>query len=592
VTSTNRVLEIGADGETLPTEDVLTGRTLTFGKSGGGKSNTASVVIEELLEDGHPVMIIDTDGEYYGLKEEYDVLHATGDQEGDIQVGPEHADRLATLAIEESVPVILDVSAFLDPEDADELVGKVARALFAKARTLRRPFLLVVEECHEYIPQQGTGGYAAEHITRIAKRGRKHGLGILGISQRPASVDKDVVTQASLLIWHRLTYSNDTGVVRGLYGSDVADEVEDLEDGEAYVEADWYDDLRRYRVRRKRTYDAGATPGLDDEETPELRSIDAGILDELREEGETARTREARIEELETELEQREERIEELQSEKERLEDYNAIEDRVADSLFSGLQDLDVDLDLAGEGSIRADVMEVVEQRNELDEEVDRLQEEIEERDERIAELEDRVEDLQEYRELVEDKEDLRQLADDLRELVLDRYPDVTGVEDGDRVQELRQRLESREDRVEELEQEIERVRSGRTPPTEPEGFDEVLDQLRTDAVQEAVDRGASNLSTKDETVWRTLIAVARAEDQPVHSTEILASVPLEHKDTVNRVLSALADEDLLMVSEGRHGRKEYSVDQKGLDRLIAAKEEDERVEQIATEVFTSGGGS
>ncbi len=71
------------------------------------------MIAEELLDAGFPLLIVDTDGEYYGLKEEYEMLHAGADEECDIQIGPEHAEQMATLALEENVPVILDVSGYL-----------------------------------------------------------------------------------------------------------------------------------------------------------------------------------------------------------------------------------------------------------------------------------------------------------------------------------------------------------------------------------------------------------------------------------------------------------------------------------------------
>jgi len=101
---------------------VLTGRSFITGKSGSGKSNTASVVIENLLDNGFPVMIVDTDGEYYGLKEEYEILHAGADDECDIVVSPEHAEKLANLALEQNVPIILDVSGYLEEDTANELL--------------------------------------------------------------------------------------------------------------------------------------------------------------------------------------------------------------------------------------------------------------------------------------------------------------------------------------------------------------------------------------------------------------------------------------------------------------------------------------
>ncbi len=72
----------------LPVVDILTGRGFVTGKSGSGKSNTASVIIENLLSANFPVLIVDTDGEYYGLKQEFEMLHVGGDDECDIQVSP------------------------------------------------------------------------------------------------------------------------------------------------------------------------------------------------------------------------------------------------------------------------------------------------------------------------------------------------------------------------------------------------------------------------------------------------------------------------------------------------------------------------
>jgi DNA helicase HerA-like ATPase len=177
---------------TLPLEEVLVGRSLICGKSGSGKSNTGGRVAEEILDAGRPLLIVDIEGEYYGLKEEYQILHAGADEACDIQVGPEHGERLAQLGIEQGVPIILDLSGFLDESEADELVGAVARALFATAKQERESFPVFVEECHEFLPQSGSAGETAEAVVRIAKRGRKHGLGLVGISQRPARWSRKV----------------------------------------------------------------------------------------------------------------------------------------------------------------------------------------------------------------------------------------------------------------------------------------------------------------------------------------------------------------------------------------------------------------
>jgi len=318
----------------LPVVDVLTGRSFITGKSGSGKSNTASVVIENLLSNGLPVMIVDTDGEYYGLKEAYEILHAGADDECDIVVSPEHAEKLATLALEQNVPIILDVSGYLEESVANELLLEVTKHLFAKEKRLKKPFLLVVEECHEYIPEGGGMDETGKMLIKVGKRGRKHGLGIVGISQRPADVKKDFITQCDWLCWHRLTWDNDTKVVGRILGSTYASAVEDLRDGEAFLMTDWDESIRRIQFHRKQTFDAGATPGLDDFERPELKSVSDDLVGDLRSISEENARRESELADLRQELEKRDQRIRQLERELEDARDLSDMADQFAQALL------------------------------------------------------------------------------------------------------------------------------------------------------------------------------------------------------------------------------------------------------------------
>ncbi|ELZ48631.1 hypothetical protein C464_06393 [Halorubrum coriense DSM 10284] len=318
----------------LPVVDVLTGRSFITGKSGSGKSNTASVVIENLLDSGFPVLIVDTDGEYYGLKEEYEILHAGADDECDIVVSPEHAEKIAALALEQNVPIILDVSGYLEEETANELLLEVVRQLFAKEKRMKKPFLLVIEECHEYIPEGGGMDETGKMLIKVGKRGRKHGLGIVGISQRPADVKKDFITQCDWLCWHRLTWDNDTKVVGRILGSKYASAVEDLGDGEAFLMTDWDESIRRIQFHRKETFDAGATPGLDDFERPELKSVSSDLVGELESISDEKERRESEIADLKQELEKRDRRIADLERELEEARDLSNMADQFAQALL------------------------------------------------------------------------------------------------------------------------------------------------------------------------------------------------------------------------------------------------------------------
>ena len=319
----------------LPVVELLTGRGFVTGKSGAGKSNSASVVIEKLLDNGFGMLIVDIDGEYYGLKEEYEILHAGDDEECDIRVTVDHARKIASLALEQNVPIILDVSSFLDEDAARELLTEVARHLFAKAKKQKQPFLLLVEEVHEFIPQKGSVGECGKMLIKISKRGRKHGLGVMGVSQRPADVKKDFITQCDWLVWHRLTWDNDTKVVRRVLDGDYAAAVEDLDDGEAFLMTDWAEEIRRVQFHRKQTFDAGATPGLDDFERPDLKSVSDDLVSELEEISDQQAERETKIEELREELDGKNSRIAELEAE---LEDARNMQ-RMADQFTQALVD-------------------------------------------------------------------------------------------------------------------------------------------------------------------------------------------------------------------------------------------------------------
>ncbi|MES3161477.1 MAG: DUF87 domain-containing protein [Halorubrum sp.] len=339
MTDTPQQIPVGVDQEqdaeiSLPVVELLTGRGFITGKSGSGKSNTASVVAEKLLDSALGLLIVDVDGEYYGLKEEYEILHAGADDECDIVVSPEHAEKLATLALEQNVPIILDVSGYLEADTANELLLEVVKQLFAKEKRLKKPFLLVIEECHEYIPEGGGMNETGKMLIKVGKRGRKHGLGIVGISQRPADVKKDFITQCDWLCWHRLTWDNDTKVAGRILGSKYASAVEDLGDGEAFLMTDWDESIRRIQFHRKETFDAGATPGLDDFERPELKSVSSDLVGELQSISEETARRESELADLRQELEKKDQRIRQLERELEEARDLSDMADQFAQALL------------------------------------------------------------------------------------------------------------------------------------------------------------------------------------------------------------------------------------------------------------------
>jgi predicted nucleic acid-binding Zn-ribbon protein len=550
-----------ADGDpyTLPIEELLTGRLFATGKSGAGKSNTGSVIAEELLERGHPVLVVDVDGEYWGLKEEYELLHVGATDECDLQVGAEHAGKLAEIALEQRVPIILDVSGYVDPDEADALVRDTAHELFAREQDALQPFLLLVEEIHEYLPQQGSLGETGEVLRRIAKRGRKRGLGIGGLSQRPADVDKSFITQADLVVWHRLTWENDTDVVKRVVGSEYADAVSDLADGEALVQADWHDaDVERVQFRRKRTFDAGATPGLDDVDRPELESIDADLVEELEAISDEHDRRQDRITELEAELEAREARIDELEEELDDARDLQRLGEAFIDAAEDrGPSGSDVDRELLAEKNDRIHTLE-----SDLEE----VRGDRDAAEENVASLEEEVKRLRSYEERVEQAEAI--------EAQLERARDVLGVdvEAADPDTASQAELAAARERIEELEAENERLRKGSAGDRSADG-DGFAALIAHNAVQAAVETAAENSDRAGEHFPSVLQVLASAGGGPLGIDEIEPLMDVS-ETTVREVLKELHRSGV--VRREKDGRQtQFALDREFLERRIEVAELD-----------------
>ena len=76
------------------------------------------------------------------------------------------------------------------------------------------PFFLVIEECHNFIPERSFGEAKSSAIIRqVASEGRKFGLGLCLISQRPSRVEKNALSQASTQIILKMTNPHDVRAV-------------------------------------------------------------------------------------------------------------------------------------------------------------------------------------------------------------------------------------------------------------------------------------------------------------------------------------------------------------------------------------------
>jgi len=102
------------------------------------------------------------------------------------------------------------------------------------------PLLLVCEEAHQYIPRETDLQHSATRraVERIAKEGRKYGVGLCVVSQRPLELSETVLAQCSNFICLRITNPDDQAYVRRLMPEgeqDLSDTLASLRRGEALV---------------------------------------------------------------------------------------------------------------------------------------------------------------------------------------------------------------------------------------------------------------------------------------------------------------------------------------------------------------------
>lgn len=147
------------------------------------------------------------------------------------------------------------------PPDIQELI--VQRLLYALFESRKKekipPLLVVIEEAHNFAPQQGKA-FSSKIMRTVASEGRKFGLGLLVVSQRPARVDKNILSQCGTQLILKVTNPNDLKAignsVEGLTSSSL-DEIQRLPIGVSLVTSPDLPVPMFVEVRPRETDDGG-----------------------------------------------------------------------------------------------------------------------------------------------------------------------------------------------------------------------------------------------------------------------------------------------------------------------------------------------
>lgn len=275
--------------------DAATQTFAFIARKGAGKTYAAGKLVELLIDAGVQVAILDTVGNWYGLRLAADGkspgldVPVLGGLRGDIPLDATGGALIADTVIETGRSVILDASQF-SLADRKRFATSLGERLWQRKKAERHPapLHLVIEESQLIVPQDVRGDVAKmvgiyEEIIRL---GRNYGIGVSMITQRPQSVNKEVLNQTEFLCVGQINGSQERDALRKWIthqGMDVnlVDELPGLPIGTFYAwSPQWLNVLQRIKILPKWTYDSTATPKVGDKRVQrDLKPLD---LDDLQ----------------------------------------------------------------------------------------------------------------------------------------------------------------------------------------------------------------------------------------------------------------------------------------------------------------------
>ncbi len=272
ILSTDRVYHIDAL--------IATDSTAIIGRKGSGKSHTGRVLAEEMIFLGVPTVVIDPLDVWWGLRVSYDGKNPGldvvifGGSHQDLPLTEEAAIPLADLVVDRGINAILVLDHLSQAAQRRFMAAFGTRLFERKSKAEHKvPLHLIIDEADTYAPQKLFPGTEAcfGTIDRIVRHGRARGLGTTLITQRPAVLNKDVLTQTEMLISLQVTAPQDRKALQAWVDANATKEQSNeflttlagMQKGQAWV---WSPGVLRcfdlIKVRQTNTFDSSFTPTI------------------------------------------------------------------------------------------------------------------------------------------------------------------------------------------------------------------------------------------------------------------------------------------------------------------------------------------
>lgn len=261
--------------------DIVTQTIAILAKRRAGKSYTMRKQCEELLKANQQIVIVDPKGDQWGIRSSSDGKKAgypiiiLGGEHGDIPLEVNAGEVVAKLVVEERVSILIDLSEFRKYEIATFMAIFLENLYRLKAQEqYRTPVMLVVDEADAIAPQKPQKGEERMlgAIEDIVRRGGQRGIGCTLVTQRSAVLNKNVLTQAQMLIVLRTIAPQDIAAMKAWIdvhgtieeGKELIESLPSLPVGDAWFwSPGWPTEkgiFQRTHVLPIETFDSGATP--------------------------------------------------------------------------------------------------------------------------------------------------------------------------------------------------------------------------------------------------------------------------------------------------------------------------------------------
>lgn len=256
--------------------DAVTQTFAIMAKRGVGKTHTASVMAEEMLKQGQPIVVYDPTSAWWGLKSSADgkrpgfPVVIFGGEHADVPLEETAGEMIATVIVERRLPAILDCG-LMRKGARIRFMTAFCEALYHKNREALHFF---IDEAQTVAPQNLK---AMPEIARlvgaledIILQGRRRGLGVTVISPRPAILNTSIRSACEVLIAMQIVGPHDRKAIQewiDVHGDDAAaakemmSSLSSLKRGEAWIWSPaWLELFVRTRFRKRETFDSSATP--------------------------------------------------------------------------------------------------------------------------------------------------------------------------------------------------------------------------------------------------------------------------------------------------------------------------------------------